>query len=335
MIDAGELFARAWSGMVNALTALLLPEKRIYWPHLLGAAGLATYVWARHVRGRRSLFGYLFAKEVWWHRSAREDYALILARAVLGALVAAPAVLAIVPAAARLSVWLGATLGPSPLPALGRTEVAMAFTVASFAADDFTRFLLHYLAHRVPFLWELHKVHHSAEVMTPFTVHRVHPIEAWLNGVRGSVTTAGIAGCFAWGFPGRITGFEILGVAALGFVWSLFGSNLRHSQVWLSYGRALEHVFISPAQHQIHHSREPRHYDRNFGSAFAVWDWMFGTLYVPVTRERLSFGLPAAVRNHAPGVVAMLIEPVLAALRHLLPRRRARAALDSSSAGRA
>jgi hypothetical protein len=36
--------------------------------------------------------------------------------------------------------------------------------------------------------------------------------------------------------------------------------NLQHSHVWLSWGRALEHVFVSPALHQIHNSTGPRHF---------------------------------------------------------------------------
>ncbi|MEM9145890.1 MAG: sterol desaturase family protein, partial [Pseudomonadota bacterium] len=66
------------------------------------------------------------------------------------------------------------------------------------------------------------------------------------------------------------------------------------SHVWLSYGPVLEHVFISPAQHQIHHSRAVRHHNKNYGEIFAFWDWMFGTLYVPKRHEVLEFGLADA-----------------------------------------
>jgi sterol desaturase/sphingolipid hydroxylase (fatty acid hydroxylase superfamily) len=42
--------------------------------------------------------------------------------------------------------------------------------------------------------------------------------------------------------------------------------------------------------HQAHHSEDARHRDRNFGTALAVWDWMFGTLYLPQRGERFAFG---------------------------------------------
>jgi sterol desaturase/sphingolipid hydroxylase (fatty acid hydroxylase superfamily) len=68
-------------------------------------------------------------------------------------------------------------------------------------------------------------------------------------------------------------------------------ANLRHSHVRLSFG-PLEGLFISPTQHQIHHSID--HEDVNFGSCLAIWDRWFSTLVC--SREisvgkKLTFGL--------------------------------------------
>ena len=70
-----------------------------------------------------------------------------------------------------------------------------------------------------------------------------------------------------------------------------FAANLRHSHVWLSFGPVWEHIFISPAQHQVHHSIDKQHYNKNYGEVLAIWDWMFGTLYVPQTRAKIAFDL--------------------------------------------
>ena len=73
----------------------------------------------------------------------------------------------------------------------------------------------------------------------------------------------------------------------------MMGANLRHSHVPLSYGRRLEQVLISPLQHQIHHSIAIEHQNRNFGSKFAIWDRMFGTLITAKQVELpLRFGVP-------------------------------------------
>src|SRR5690606_22240829 len=79
--------------------------------------------------------------------------------------------------------------------------------------------------------------------------------------------------------------------------------------VWLSWGPVLSRIVISPAQHQIHHSRAPEHFNRNFGSQFALWDWMFGTLSVPERREKLELGISPAETERLRAVAALYLQP--------------------------
>ena len=144
-----------------------------------------------------------------------------------------------------------------------------------FLAEDFTRFFMHYLYHKVPLLWRFHAIHHSAEHMTPLTLYRIHTIEMILNSCRSLFVIGGISGVFVYVFNGQIQPYTILGVGAFSLLFNLAGANLRHSHVWLGFGR-LERWFISPAQHQIHHSSAREHWDKNFGASLAVWDRMFG-----------------------------------------------------------
>jgi sterol desaturase/sphingolipid hydroxylase (fatty acid hydroxylase superfamily) len=53
--------------------------------------------------------------------------------------------------------------------------------------------------------------------------------------------------------------------------------HLQHSQVWIAFTGWLGRLFMSPAHHQIHHSSNPAHFNKNLGSCLALWDWMFGT----------------------------------------------------------
>ena len=71
----------------------------------------------------------------------------------------------------------------------------------------------------------------------------------------------------------------------------VFGANLRHSHVKLSYPKILEYLFISPYQHQIHHSIRKEHHNKNLGSKLAVWDWLFGTLILSGSKKSLRFGI--------------------------------------------
>lgn len=304
----------------NTLFALTLPTKRIYLPFLLSGLLIATVVWAVRVRGRQTLLQFLFPREIWLHRSAKLDYRLAIVRPLVQAAIFAPIALSVPAGALLLARLLWKHVGILPRFELSGTTILVLFSVCAFVAEDLARYLVHRLSHRIPALWELHKVHHSAEVLTPLTIYRTHPIESFLMRSGAAIGLTLTAGVFTWLFPGRVQALEIMGVYLLTFVWNLLGSNLRHSHVWLSYGPVLERVFISPAQHQIHHSVEARHHDRNFGSALAVWDWVGGTLFVTRGRERLRFGLPETARNHEDRVLSVFFAPLGAIGRRLTAR---------------
>ena len=95
--------------------------------------------------------------------------------------------------------------------------------------------------------------------------------------------------------------------------------NLRHSHVWLSYGVVLNHIFISPAQHQIHHSQRPDQFGKNVGYALAIWDWLFGTLYVPKGRETFSFGLGDSSELAYHSLRGMYLKPLADYFRLIIP----------------
>ena len=59
----------------------------------------------------------------------------------------------------------------------------------------------------------------------------------------------------------------------------------------LAWPPALGRIFGGPAHHQIHHSAEEHHWDKNYGAIFALWDWLFGTAYWPASGrdEELGF----------------------------------------------
>ena len=64
----------------------------------------------------------------------------------------------------------------------------------------------------------------------------------------------------------------------------------QHSHVRISFGK-LNAIFFAPVLHQLHHSAEPRHRDKNLGSQLSIFDWLFGTLYVPEKGESYRWGL--------------------------------------------
>ena len=167
----------------------------------------------------------------------------------------------------------------------------LTFALGSILVFDFGFYLQHYLMHKISFLWEFHKVHHSAEVMTPLTFFRVHPVD-WLSmSLVYGLLVGGFQGTYKYFIPYEASLVKIMGFNIITFAFYFMGIHLRHSHIWISYGQILSRIFISPAQHQIHHSLAPRHFDKNLGAIFSLWDWLFGTLYVPKKKEDIQFGL--------------------------------------------
>lgn len=107
----------------------------------------------------------------------------------------------------------------------------LAFMVMIVLAWDFAATYGHYLKHRVPMFWEFHKVHHSADIMTPLTAMRRHPMESVLSVfVSGSVIGLSIA---VWHL---VVGHGVNIVTIFGawsgvYIWRLLGYNLRHSHI--------------------------------------------------------------------------------------------------------
>ncbi len=208
-------------------------------------------------------------------------------------------------------------------------------TVVLFLAYEFGYWLDHYLKHRVPALWELHKPHHTAEALTPLTVFRVHPLDTLLFA-NVTAIVVGIAtglSTYAFGEETRAFSFDGVNVLLVGFMYAYI--HLQHSQFWIPIRGPLGCIFMSPAHHQIHHSISAAHFNRNMGSCLAIWDWLFGTLAVP-SREspRLRFGVDEPdVDQHA--IKPLLIDPVRKALGALASGRFGHAAGFYENAARA
>ena len=289
--------------LLAPLTYIAQPEKRIFWLYLLSSFFLAYGVLL--FSGEKNIFRKLSDKKVWLHPSSRLDLKLFLTNSVVKSLFFAGVVMSSIYFATKTSIFF-LDIFPDFEPVQWSYQtVALVYTLVSFIILDFTRFFVHYLMHKIPVLWKIHRVHHSARVLTPMTLYRTHPFESLISAIRRIVVIGFISGLFIFSTRSVIDGFDILGVNILSFGFNFLGSNLRHSHIWLSFG-PLNYIFISPAQHQIHHSRDSKYYDTNMGITFAIWDQIFGTFCNPQKKEFLTFG----IRGQEPGSLkAALLSP--------------------------
>jgi sterol desaturase/sphingolipid hydroxylase (fatty acid hydroxylase superfamily) len=272
----------------------------LHWQFLAVTLVLAVFIWlARKGHGSRGADGrerpapllkFLFPRDIYTHISARVDIWLwIIERALrplwfvgLMATVGSSAESAMI---SSLQWVVGASLG---------LEVTygwmLLYSLVTLLCYDFIFFIIRYTMHRVPALWAVHKVHHSAEVLTPLTRYREHFLAGpiWAAGIALSYGLVG--GVFTWLFGEGITAATLFNI---GFFSLLFGFNgsFRHYHVQFNYPRWLSLWLHSPAMHHIHHSYLEPHWDKNFAAVTSIWDRLFGTLYIPVKDEYTPWGI--------------------------------------------
>lgn len=283
--------------LVRAFIFFLDRNNPLFWVYLPTTVLFALIGWWHWERQAgetlRHFLGRHFSSKLWWHRSARVDYRFYVVNAVVFGVLVAPFLLWGAWVADGLRAGLVALFGAGPgwrAEALGGWPVKLGFTLAFFVAYDFGRWLGHTLLHDVPPLWEFHKVHHSAEVLTPFTAFRVHPLDLAVTSSTALLTTAPVTALFLWLFPQAISAYTFFGANFIvGFTGLI--ANLKHWQIWFTYG-PLDGWWISPAHHQIHHSADPKHWGKNRGFELGCWDRWYGSLWIPSkTREVHAMGL--------------------------------------------
>lgn len=132
---------------------------------------------------------------------------------------------------------------------------------------DLLDYGVHNLLHRVPALWQFHKVHHSIEELDFLGNFRFHWVESWIYNTLTYLPLA------LMGFSGH----SIMGMA---IVTTVIG-HLNHSNLSWSYG-PLKYVLNSPELHLWHHDKHPANrIGHNFAVVFSMWDWLFGTALLP------------------------------------------------------
>ncbi len=136
--------------------------------------------------------------------------------------------------------------------------------VLGLVFNDLLHWTHHFLRHRIKPLWYFHKVHHSQREMNLFADVRSHFVETF----------------FALGLifiPLNMFSVSFANTGLLYFIPVLY-FRLYHANIKTNLG-PLKYILVTPQSHRIHHSIEKKHWDKNYGFIFTIWDQVFGTQY--------------------------------------------------------
>lgn len=169
----------------------------------------------------------------------------------------------------RGHAWTLETVWPHDWPVAGQMLLMMVLA-------DGMRYWLHRWAHEWERLWRFHAVHHSPHKLYWLNVGRFHPIDKGLQFLLDSLPFVLIG-----------VGKEVL---ALYVVCYAINGFFQHCNVDLRLG-LLNYVISGPELHRWHHSKWKQESNHNYGNNLIVWDWVFGTRYLPRNRQVEELGL--------------------------------------------
>ncbi len=144
--------------------------------------------------------------------------------------------------------------------------------------DLVAQYLVHYLLHRVAFMWRFHMVHHSDTAVDVTTGTRHHPGDYVFRELFALTAI----------FLGGLS----LGIYMIYRITTVIMTYWTHSNLKMPMvvDKTLSYLFITPNMHKFHHHFERPWTDTNFGNIFSIWDRMFGT-FVYDDPSKIKYGL--------------------------------------------
>ena len=155
-----------------------------------------------------------------------------------------------------------------------------AFTLLGLLLLDLIgAYFIHWLQHRVKWMWKFHLIHHSDTWVDTTTANRHHPGESVFRAVL-TLAAVAVTGAPLW----LVFFYQSLSVLL---------SQFNHANISLPkrLDKAISLIIVSPDMHKVHHHHTQPLTDTNYGNIFSLWDRMFGTFtYVADTRS-LQYGI--------------------------------------------
>ena len=139
-------------------------------------------------------------------------------------------------------------------------------------------YLVHFVEHKVKFLWRFHLVHHSDLWVDTTTANRHHPGESVIRFVFTTLAVV-LVGAPMW----MVFFYQSASVVL---------SQFNHANVTLpvTIDKMLSYFIVSPDMHKVHHHYVLPHTDSNYGNIFSIWDRLFGT-FSTIKREDIVYGI--------------------------------------------
>ena len=199
------------------------PKKRVFLFYILISILIATawFMINKKLSLKKTLIK-IFDKKIFFSKSAKSDYKIFLINQLI-MMIVSPFLITQLTIATALYFyfhtidWLSAGM----FVGIAKIYIILSFTIFQFTIDDFSKYIVHRFMHKWPVLLALHKVNHSATVLTPMTVFRTHPLEGIIFSLRSAITQAIGISMFFYLFGNLVSLYTIVGVNIFVFVFNI------------------------------------------------------------------------------------------------------------------
>lgn len=139
-------------------------------------------------------------------------------------------------------------------------------------------YTVHYVEHKIKWMWRFHLIHHSDTHIDTTSANRHHPGESVFR-LFFTVIAVGIIGAPIW---------LVMMYQSASVVLSQFNHANIRLPLWLD--KTLSWIIVSPNMHKVHHHYVQPYTDSNYGNIFSIWDRIFGT-YTTLAPEKITYGI--------------------------------------------
>ena len=145
--------------------------------------------------------------------------------------------------------------------------------------DLVSAYWIHYIQHKVKWMWKFHLVHHTDTWVDTTTANRHHPGESVFRA------TFTLLAVFLSGAP--------VWLMLLYQTLSALLSQFNHANIRLpkKLDDVLSWIIVSPNMHKVHHHYTQPLTDTNYGNIFSIWDRLFGTFVHVKEMNELKYGI--------------------------------------------
>ncbi|TXC81675.1 sterol desaturase family protein [Luteibaculum oceani] len=150
---------------------------------------------------------------------------------------------------------------------------------------DFCRYWAHRIAHEQRFWWSTHVVHHSSEHYNFSVSFRL----SWTQNLK-----------LVFFLPVIMMGFDPVVFFIIHQIEVLYQFWI-HTELIRKLPKPIEFIFTTPSHHRVHHAKNDKYIDKNYGSTFIIWDRIFGTFQPE--EEQPVYGITKPVNSYNPVVL--------------------------------